>query len=124
MTDLEAFTDRYMAVWHQPDRAERLAQIADLWVEDGLHFSTSHAARGYAELETRIVGAYDKFVAEGGYVFRRHGVVDGHHGVIRFTWAMTPAAGGPIEAMGTDVFVLAPDGRIQVDYQFTDPTPA
>jgi len=32
--------------------------------------------------------------------------------------------GGPIEALGSQVFVLAPDGRICCDYQFIEPTPA
>lgn len=124
MTDMEKLTERYMAVWHEGDPVARRAQIAELWVEDGVHYSPSHEARGYAALETRIVGAYEQFVAKGGYVFRRHGAVDGHHDVVRFTWAMTPAGGGPIEAMGSDVFVLSPDGRLLVDYQFTEPTPA
>ncbi|HEX4183547.1 MAG TPA: nuclear transport factor 2 family protein [Caulobacteraceae bacterium] len=124
MTDLETLADRYVAVWNEPDAEARRAQIAAIWTEDGAHFAPSHEARGYDALETRVRGAYEKFVAEGGYVFRRHGAIDGHHGVVRFKWEMTPAAGGPIAAVGSDVFILAPDGRLDIDYQFSEPTPA
>lgn len=123
MTDPEAFTDRYIAVWNEPDAEARRAQIAALWTEDGVHLSPNHEARGYAALEARVRGAYEKFVAEGGYVFRRHGAADGHHGVVRFKWEMVPAGGGPIEAVGSDVFVFSPDGRLSADYQFAEPTP-
>jgi hypothetical protein len=123
MTDAEAFADRYLAVWNEPDAEERRARIASMWTEDGVHLAPSHEARGYAAIEKRVIGAHDKYVADGGYVFRRHGAVDGHHGLVRMRWEMRPAAGGPIEAVGAHVFVLAPDGRMACDYQFSEPTP-
>src|SRR5579871_5905120 len=106
MTDLEALADRYVAVWNEPDADERRARIAALWTEDGVHLAPSHEARGHGAIETRVIGAHDKWVADGGYVFRRHGPVEGHHGLVRMKWDMRPAAGGPIEAMGSHVFVL------------------
>jgi hypothetical protein len=124
MTDQERFADRYIAVWNEPDPAARRAQITALWAEDAVHFSPSHEARGYAALEARIKGAYDQFVAEGGYLFRLAGPVDAHHDAIRLRWEMIPARGGTVEAVGQQVLFLRPDGRLRADYQFSDPLPA
>jgi hypothetical protein len=124
MADQDHFADRYVAVWNEPDPAARRRQIAALWAEDAAHFSPAHEARGYDALEVRVAGAHDKFVGEGGYVFRRTGPVDAHHDVMRFRWEMVPVGGGAIAAVGQQVLLLQADGRLRLDYQFSEPTPA
>jgi hypothetical protein len=124
MADHDHFADRYIAVWNERDPKARREQIASLWAENAVHLSPAHEARGYAALEERVAGAHDKFVAEGGYLFRRAGPVDSHHDVIRFRWEMVPAGGGRVEAAGQQVLLLQADGRLRADYQFSEPTPA
>ena len=43
--------------------------------------------------------------------------------MVKFGWEMVPAAGGKPEATGVNVFILDDDGRIRVDYMFSDPNP-
>jgi hypothetical protein len=46
--------ERYAAVWNEPDRERRRRSIAELWAEDGAHF-TPHSRS--AAIETRVAGA-------------------------------------------------------------------
>ena len=123
MSSLESLVDRYVAVWNEPDADRRRRGIAALWVEDGAHFTPSLEARGYEALEARVTSAHDRLVRSEGYVFSAKNVA-GHHDTVKFNWEMRPAGGGPVAALGFDFFVLAEDGRIRVDYQFLEPTPA
>jgi hypothetical protein len=124
MTDNEIFADRYVAVWNEPDPQARRRRIAELWADDGRHLAPSHEAEGYDALEARVARAYEEFVEGRGFVFRRAGPVDAHHGVMRLKWQMVPALGGAVAAVGSDVFLFGPDGRVSVDYQFIEPDPA
>ena len=57
----------------------------------------------------------------GEFVFRAIDNVDSHHDTIRFSWTMVSACGGEVASVGFDFPILAPDGRIQADYQFIEP---
>ena len=37
MDDLKEFTERYVALWNEPDAERRREQIRRLWSEDGAH---------------------------------------------------------------------------------------
>jgi hypothetical protein len=122
MSDFNQLAERYVAVWNEPDADRRRLSIAALWVEDGEHYTRVHDVRGHAALEERVRGAYSQFVGTGAYVFRSASNANGHHGTVRFNWEMV-APDGRVAARGFDFLVLAQDGRIRIDYQFTDPTP-
>lgn len=124
MIKVAELVDRYVAVWNEPDAEHRRKGIEQLWAEDGVHFTPSLEARGYKALEARVAGAYEKWVKEGGFVFRSAKNVETHHDGVRFNWEMVPAAGGPVAAVGFDFLVLGDDGRIRLDYQFLDRPPA
>ncbi len=115
------FADRYVAVWNEPDPAARRAAIASLWAEDGVQFIESAEYRGHQELESRVGDAFEEFVARGGYVFRSAGDAVGHHGMVRFSTLMVPAAGGDVAWTGFIVAELGEDGRIRRDHQFAEP---
>ena len=123
MIDLTDLMERYVAIWNEPDATRRRAQIETLWVPDGGHFTKTRDVRGYPALEARVGEAYEKFVADGSRIFRPWGEPDGHHDTVRLHWCMMPTDGGPTAALGFDFLVLAPDGRIQTDYQYVLPTP-
>jgi hypothetical protein len=126
MRDVTELVDRYVGVWNEPDPAARRRTIASLWSKDGVTLakSTENCARGYEAIEARVMNAHQKWVRDAGFVFRSRSNVDTHNGVVKFGWEMVPAAGGKAEATGVNVFVLDDDGRIRVDYMFSDPDPA
>ncbi len=110
--------ERYMMLWNEEDDGARRELIEQLWVEDGVQLLPSRAYRGYAELEERVSGAHKQFVTTEGYIFRRAGEVQEHHGAIKLDWEMVPAGGGTVAATGTVFLLLSDDGRIHTDYQF------
>lgn len=124
MTNATDLVNRYVAMWNEPDAEHRRRAIASLWADDAAHFTPSLEARGFQALEARVAGAYEKWVKDGGFVFRSSGNAEGHHGVVRFNWEMVPSTGGPAAAAGFDFLVLDDRGRIRLDYQFLDTLPS
>jgi len=132
----EDLADRYVAVWNEPDPEVRRNAIGELWTEDGVHLleppeemvkraeeigiTATLKARGHAELVRRVTRAYDEFVAPGQFEFKRHGEVAALRDMVKLRWAMVPAGGGETLAIGIDLLLLAPDGRITADYQFIE----
>jgi ketosteroid isomerase-like protein len=110
---------RYTAVWNEPDPAARRRAVAELWAEDGVEYTEAAEHRGHDALEARIAGAYEQFVAPGGFVFVPAEDVATHHDAITFTTHLVPAAGGAPVWSGTVFVLLDQDGRIRRDYQFT-----
>jgi hypothetical protein len=119
--ELDRFIERYVGMWHEPDPARRRAVVAGLWAEDAENYTGRLAARGLEEIVARVARAHDEWVATKGFVFRPAGNTDAHHHVVKFSWEMVPAAGGPVAARGLDLFVLRADGRIGALYQFAEP---
>jgi len=122
-SDLNAFVDRYVAIWNEPDAAIRRQHIGKLWMEDGIYINESLEKKGHRAIETAVIEAYQEYVAKG-FIFRSANNADGHHNVVRFNWEMLPASGGEVAAVGFDFLVLGDDGRIHCDYQFNEPLPA
>lgn len=132
----QELANRYVAVWNEPDADVRRASVEELWTEDGVHLleppeevvkraaeigvTASLEARGHDELVRRVSTAYGEFVAPGQYEFVPNGKAVVLRDVVKLRWAMVPAGGGEVRGGGTDVLLLAPDGRIRADYQFID----
>jgi hypothetical protein len=115
---LNELMDRYMALWHEPDAEQRRKRIAELWVEDGVQFTSQNAYHGYKELEGRVESAHEQFVKQGGFVFKLAGAPQAHHNAVKFNWEMVPASGGEVAATGLIFLLLSDDGCIRFDYQF------
>jgi hypothetical protein len=120
MSNMNAFVEKYISIWNEPDRTARRLRIRELWVEDAQHLAKTLEAAGYDGIESRVANAYEKWVKEKGCVFRLRDGVDGHHGTIKLRWEMLPAAGGEVISVGFDFLVLADDGRIRTGYQFIE----
>ncbi|MFF7336836.1 hypothetical protein ACFZAT_05785 [Streptomyces sp. NPDC008163] len=133
--DVHELTDRYVAVWNEPDAERRRAAVRELWSADAVHVLRPPQeireaaeglgfgrllleARGYDALDFRVTRAHEEFVAPGTFVFRSRGDADRLHDVVKFTWEMAPRDGGEAAGVGLEVLVLGPDGRIVSDYQF------
>jgi hypothetical protein len=136
-TDPQKLTDRYVAVWNEPDAERRRTAIRELWSADAVHVlqppqEIRHAAeglgfdrpvleaRGYDALEFRVTRAHDEFVAPGGFVFRSRGNADRLHDVVKFNWEMASRERGEVAGVGLEILILGPDGRIASDYQFIE----
>jgi hypothetical protein len=135
--DIHHLTDRYAAVWNEPDAGRRRAAIRELWSADAIHVlqppremvQTAEGlgfdrlvmqARGYDALELRVTRAHEEFVAPGTFVFRSRGNAERLHDVVKFNWEMVPRDGGEVAGVGLEILILGPDGRIASDYQFIE----
>jgi hypothetical protein len=121
---LSAMVERYMSMWHERDAGRRRKIVEGLFAEDAENYTSKMEARGHEEIVARVARSHEAWVASKDYVFRAVRPAEVLHGVARFVWEMVPRAGGPIEARGLDIFILAADGRIRALYQFKEPVPA
>ncbi|OKJ16943.1 nuclear transport factor 2 family protein [Kitasatospora sp. CB01950] len=120
MTDPNEFARRYVRLWHEPDPVVRREGIAAMFAPDARHFTPWQVVCGHEELEARIGGAYERWVAPGEYLFRAAPHADGHHGTVRFGWEMVERASGAVVSVGFDFVVFTEDGLIRSDHQFLD----
>jgi hypothetical protein len=118
MNDTQDLAARYVAVWNESNADVRRAAIASLWRPDGAHFVKEREARGYAALEQRIIGSYEKNVRDKGNRFRMRADAQRLRDIVVFTWEMTPANADAVLAVGLEVLALGDEGRILTDYQF------
>jgi hypothetical protein len=108
MNDAEDLVARYVAVWHESDADARRAAIASLWRADGAHFVKAREARGYAALEQRIIGSYEKNVRDKGNRFRARAGAQRLRDVVTFTWEMVPSNADDTNRIITDYqFIIA-----------------
>jgi hypothetical protein len=120
MTDVDDIAQRYVALWNQPDPARRRAEIAALFAPDLMHCTKTKEARGHEEMETRVLGSYERWVRDGGCIFRFAGTPLGHHESVLLRWQMVTADGNTVRSIGSDFLILTEAGLIRRDYQFVD----
>lgn len=118
--NINAFVERYISIWNEPDADARRQAVRSLWQEEASHLARTIEAVGHSSIETRVANAYQKWVKEKGNVFRLRDGVDGHHDTIKLRWEMLPAQGGGVISIGFDFLVLGKDGRIRAGYQFIE----
>jgi hypothetical protein len=146
MTDTQAFveisslsaaelTEKYVALWNEPDADRRRRMIAELWTENGRHvlqppqeirviaarpgvaMTAILEARGYEEIEARAASAYEHWVGSEELHFRGRDDAERLGDVVKFHWEAV-ANDGEVVAVGLNFLVLAGDGRIERDYTF------
>ena len=120
MEQFPDIVDRYFAVWNETDAGRRCTLIAQTWAEESGYVDPLMQGDGHPGIDALVQGVQQQFP---GYRFRQIGRVDGHHNYIRFSWELGPAE-GPAPIGGTDVAMLAPDGRLQRVIGFLDKVPA
>lgn len=111
--------DRYVELWMEPDPERRLERVRELYTEDAQYANGLREYRGHEGIALAVTRSHDKWVGTG-HRFRPGGVVTAHHDAVRMNWHMFSDGGDEPLSVGTDVFRLAPDGRIAWDYQFID----
>ena len=111
---------RYFEAWNSTDTAAREKAVAEAWTEDGGYTDPLGEATGHDALAALIAGVREQFP---GFTFRQTGTVDGHHDTARFAWELVADADGSAPVAGSDVIVLADDGRIRSVLGFLDRVP-
>lgn len=114
-----ALVDRYFAAWNATDAAQRTRLVAETWIEDGAYLDPVLAGEGHAGIDAMIAGFQARFP---GLRFHRDATIDAHSDRLRFSWVLV-APEGPVMAAGTDVAVLARDGRLRSVTGFFDQAP-
>ncbi|MEU5996352.1 MULTISPECIES: nuclear transport factor 2 family protein [unclassified Streptomyces] len=116
----ETAVARYFEAWNT-EGADALAKaVAAAWSEDGSYTDPQSDVYGYESIAAVIAGTHEQFP---GFEFRLTGTVDGHHHVARFGWELVSVADGSAPVAGSDVIVLADDGRIRTVHGFFDRVP-
>jgi hypothetical protein len=114
--NLDELIDKYVAVWNEPDAAERRRRIESVWRDDGLTCSRA-VSRGYDEIEKRVTGSWQAYLRDGKYIFKPSKTVC-HHDVVRFEFVMVTVPHGRVADRGLSFLILDGNGLIQSDLQF------
>jgi hypothetical protein len=117
MSSAQELADRYVAVWNETGADARRRIIRELWVPDGLHFVGVREARGYDELEQRIIGSHEKNISAAGNSFRAVTNARTLRNGVTFNWEMISPK-GDVLATGLEFLIVDDRQRILVDYQF------
>lgn len=120
MTDASQIARQYLDVWNETDAGRRAALIAQTFTEDATYVDPMMQADGADALGTMIGGAQSHFA---GHRFVVRGTPEGHNNRVRFSWSLAADGAAPV-AYGTDIAVVAADGRIQSVTGFLDTVPA
>ncbi|MFI1359080.1 nuclear transport factor 2 family protein [Streptomyces sp. NPDC020898] len=105
---------RYIALWNEPDDAERLSAAGTLFTGDGLYVDPQVTAEGPEAITAYINEERKKFE---GLAFSLGEVIGSHHGLALFTWRLGPVGSQEAVATGYDT-VLVEGGRLRQVYGF------
>jgi hypothetical protein len=100
--------DGYLAAYSEPDGARRAELVAAVWAADGRLVDPPLTGEGHDGIGAMAAAVQQQFP---GHVFRRASAVDAHHDAVRYAWELV-APDGAVALTGTDVGLLAPDGRL------------
>jgi hypothetical protein len=119
MASHDSVIDRYIACWNEADPARRRALIAETFTEAARYVDPMLEGEGHAGIDALIAAAQAHFP---GARFRRRGHADAHHDRLRFAWELGPEGAAAV-AGGTDLAVVAADGRLASVTGFLDFAP-
>jgi hypothetical protein len=114
-----AIVDRYIAIWNEIEPNRRRALIAETWTENCRYDDPVLSAEGRDGIEAMVGGFQQQFP---GLIFVHTGEIEAHHDRLRFSWDLLAPDGGRVAA-GTDVAVVAEDGRLRDVAGFFDQAP-
>ncbi|MGN6242622.1 MAG: nuclear transport factor 2 family protein [Motilibacteraceae bacterium] len=121
MVDYQRLAQSYLDVWNETDAELRAQRLLTVFRDDVGYVDPLAQVRGADALFAVIGAVHQQFP---GWVFRLAGPVDGHHGRLRFSWALGPDGAPVAPVVGFDVAVLAEDGRITDVHGFLDQVPS
>lgn len=119
MSTTEDIVLAYFAAWDETDDGKLRALLEESWADNGLYTSPTAEAVGREALVQRIRGFRQQFA--GHRIVCTSGV-DGHHGRLRYTWAMVSPEGSRV-LVGMDIGEVGSDGRLIRITEFFGPPP-
>jgi hypothetical protein len=106
--DVAIVVDRYFALWSEPDAGRRRAEL-EVVATEGVRFRDRYCSTRSRDDLAAQLAAVQRFMP--GLRLRREGAVRQCQGTVLCDWTATGANGEP-RGRGSNVFDLAPDGRI------------
>ncbi|SFH70883.1 SnoaL-like domain-containing protein [Collimonas sp. OK307] len=116
VNEASAIASRYIAAWDEQDAIRRRALIATVFTPEATYVDPMMRNAGHEGLDAMIGAVQQQFA---GLRFKLHGRQDGHNDVVRFSWTLAAEGAEPV-AYGTDIVVVADDGRISSVTGFLD----
>lgn len=110
--------ERYVRAWNEADPEARRVELKSVYSDQGSIVTQSTESNGIDEVIAHVSNVFEQFIGTGRYVFRSGGSVRHHHCML-FRWEMADATTGELADAGMNLFLLAADGRVEGDYQFT-----
>ena len=111
---------QYVGIWNENNAARRRTLIEQTFTAQASYLDPVMQATGHDGLDAMISAAQAQFA---GLRFHVSGTPDGHHDVARFSWSLGSDDAEHLAA-GTDIAVVAPDGRIEQITGFLDKMPS
>lgn len=118
--DTAVLLDQYVAAWNEADPGRRRAAVGRLYADDGRVITPSVEVRGRDAVVEHIGDVFAEFIGSSGRRFRGIDSARNHRGLL-LRWEL--AGDGQAVATGTNALLLGPDGRIEIDHQFSEPSP-
>jgi hypothetical protein len=116
MNNASTIAHQYLAAWNEADGAARRAQVQHLFTANARYVDPMMQGSGIDGIDAMIAGAQHHFP---GHRFELAGMPDGHNDVVRFSWTLRAPDGAGV-ARGTDIAVVAGDGRLASVTGFLD----
>ncbi|KQO17111.1 polyketide cyclase [Acidovorax sp. Leaf78] len=107
---------RYIAAWNATDSAQRDHLVRSTFSSDVQYRDPMMEGQGHHGLAALIAGAQQRFA---GHRFTLLGTPEGHHDVVRFSWALAADGAEPV-ARGTDMAEVDAHGRLRKVTGFLD----
>ncbi len=109
MTAVTTVVEGYIAMWNETDPERRRWIIEQTWTADGSYVDPHADVEGADGIDALVAAVQEQFA---GHRFVLAAGPDAHHDRVRFTWQLV-GEGGDAIATGTDVAVVADDGRLR-----------
>ncbi len=121
MSDVTATVSTYIDLWNETSGEARMKGIKETFTADATYTDPLADVAGHDGIDALIAGVQGQFP---GFIFKLLGAVDSNHNIARFQWELFPPEGGESAVIGSDIAVLAEDGRIRNIYGFLDKVPS
>ncbi len=106
--DVSDLVGRYLSVWNETDRQERLAIIQDVWETDCAPVDPPLDGVGHARVDATVEALHAYYP---DHRFQGVGAVDQHHDAFGAPWQLR-GPNGEVALAGTDYGIVGPTGRL------------
>lgn len=120
MSEINAVVDRYFAFWNEADPERRQMLASRVFADDLRYVGPLITAEGRDEIEA----VAQRLASEmPGLSLQPIGEVEEHHDRLRYRWEIIRPDGETRFAAGTDIAIMAEDGRLRAITVFLDQPP-